>query len=227
MKLYKFKNATNITDLERDLNCILTDNIWFSKIESLNDPFEGMPICEKPTNFEYLLPKFKNSVQKHEDNLKKSCIEKNKEIGILSLTKTKNNLVMWSHYADNHKGYVIEYDFDAESFNVEDNLQKIILDSIVIYSKQVKKMKIFASSYDEYLLNKSFGWKYEKEYRFISEKSGLHKYKTNCIKSIIVGANTSAIIEDYLKHIALKKQINIFKSTINSQNFGIKTRKIK
>jgi hypothetical protein len=37
-------------------------------------------------------------------------------VGVLSLTETPNNLLMWAHYARNHQGFVIEFDTDQEPF---------------------------------------------------------------------------------------------------------------
>ncbi|KFC19143.1 DUF2971 domain-containing protein [Chryseobacterium sp. FH1] len=227
MKLYKYKNAIKISDVERDLNCILNDEIWFSKIEYLNDPFEGIANFENPKNFDYLLPKRKYSTEKYKNQLLDSSFLKNQSVGVLSLSKSKNNLVLWSHYCDNHKGYVVEYDFTLESFNVEENIRKVTKSSEVIYSPKSKKMQLFENSYDEYLFNKSLGWKYEKEFRFLSDKFGLVKYDATSIKSIIIGANTNIIIEEYLKKIANQKHIKIYKSIINRENFSIKIRAVK
>ena len=35
------------------------------------------------------------------------------DTGIISFTESYNNLLMWSHYADEHKGIVIEFDYNA------------------------------------------------------------------------------------------------------------------
>lgn len=38
------------------------------------------------------------------------------DYSVFSLSETKNNLLMWSHYADNHKGIVIEFDANQDIF---------------------------------------------------------------------------------------------------------------
>ncbi|KFF73559.1 hypothetical protein HX13_19070 [Chryseobacterium sp. P1-3] len=40
MNLFKFKSAKTIEDLTRDIQTMMNDEIWFSGIEYLNDPFE-------------------------------------------------------------------------------------------------------------------------------------------------------------------------------------------
>lgn len=49
-----------------------------------------------------------------------------KSIGILSLTEKPNNLLMWAHYADAHKGFVIKFDKKHSFFN---SAQKVIYDN--------------------------------------------------------------------------------------------------
>ena len=36
--------------------------------------------------------------------------------GVLSLTENYNNLLMWAHYAQNHEGFIIEFDTQNEFF---------------------------------------------------------------------------------------------------------------
>ncbi|MCV2884796.1 DUF2971 domain-containing protein [Aestuariibacter sp. AA17] len=44
----------------------------------------------------------------------RDTIERN--IGILSLSKTNENLLMWSHYAQNHQGFVIGFNEEHDFF---------------------------------------------------------------------------------------------------------------
>jgi len=38
------------------------------------------------------------------------------ELGIISFTEDYNNPLMWAHYADEHRGFVVEFDFDEPFF---------------------------------------------------------------------------------------------------------------
>src|SRR6266849_2373668 len=42
--------------------------------------------------------------------LRQKIRELDQMVGILSLTETPDNLLMWSHYADQHRGIVLEFD---------------------------------------------------------------------------------------------------------------------
>ena len=45
------------------------------------------------------------------------------DLGILSFTEDYNNPLMWAHYADNHKGVVVEFDFSVPFFT--DSLKEV------------------------------------------------------------------------------------------------------
>jgi len=59
---------------------------------SLNDPFELTPA---------------DSIKNSDEG---KCINSYFDYSVFSVSETHNNLLMWSHYADEHKGIVIEFD---------------------------------------------------------------------------------------------------------------------
>jgi len=88
--------------------------------------------------------------------------ETNKRLRICSFSVTKSSLLLWSHYASEHKGIAIEYDF-IDTGEIRAFIQPII------YRDKVHKIGIF----EEYStmqmvcssLIKSKEWEYEKEWR--------------------------------------------------------------
>lgn len=90
----------------------------------------------------------------------------NETIGVLCLTDKIDNLLMWSHYADSHKGFAIEFDSNNNFFNRSLNekdyfgfLQK------VIYSENRSNFILSASINFSALLTKGIEWNYESEWR--------------------------------------------------------------
>lgn len=161
-----------------------------TQLSALNDPFEAT-YCQKALTD--LCPYFEIF-----DSPKKliSYIEENKsKIGVISLTESKDNLLMWSHYANEHKGSVIG--FWAESAfngNMFSHLHEPIFNSTwgifnsfemfqgeclpVIYRKQPRyRVDRFDFDYSnislegedrilfEIFQQKSDEWIYEKEHR--------------------------------------------------------------
>ncbi|MEB2400812.1 MAG: DUF2971 domain-containing protein [Alcaligenaceae bacterium] len=100
-------------------------------LTDLNDPFEG---C---FNEKQVRDADKNQVNYYRKNGKNAIDSDDSEVsdtigiiqseladlGILSFTEDCNNLLMWAHYADNHKGMVIEFDLNEPFF--EDSIKEL------------------------------------------------------------------------------------------------------
>ncbi|KGY10795.1 hypothetical protein NM22_18960 [Vibrio tubiashii] len=72
--------------------------LWFSKPESLNDPFDCQLDFE--ASLRHALSKVSMSKLDKVDDIIKEASDYVKSIGILSLSRTKRNILMWSHYAE-------------------------------------------------------------------------------------------------------------------------------
>lgn len=89
-------------------------------------------------------------------------------LGILSLSETPTDLLMWAHYAANHTGFVIELDdrhswFWAQRPEGDDcgNLRK------VTYSDQPSSLNLAELKAHEVFYTKGKKWEYEREWRII------------------------------------------------------------
>lgn len=87
-------------------------------------------------------------------------------LGVLSLSRTEDNLLMWSHYADEGKGIVIGFD-DEHSFFKQPSLAGRSTRPIpVVYTN--KRSKILPGEdrfYEKLLCEKPRDWAYEEEER--------------------------------------------------------------
>ena len=101
---------------------------------------------------------------------------------ILSLTTKQDNLLMWSHYGDSHKGICLEYTSNQiEKLLFENKMTKDdFIFAKVIYSEKrfsIADLSFFKYFIDEKMINYLFriemyftkfeDWSYEDEYRFI------------------------------------------------------------
>lgn len=80
-----------------------------TQLSALNDPFEAS-YCKDALS--ELCPYFE--IYKSPNELIDYVEKQKHKIGVISLTEAKDNLLMWSHYANNHKGSVLG--FWAKSF---------------------------------------------------------------------------------------------------------------
>lgn len=118
-----------------------------------------------------------------------------KTVGVVSLSKNPLNILMWSHYADYHKGFVIELRIPVMGYMPDIMLSTDrLLPFPVIYQENRPKIDIGnytkESLLNEILLTKSTNWAYEEEERVIAEDRppGIFKYRRDEILcSVIAG----------------------------------------
>lgn len=128
------------------------------------------------------------------------------------------NLLMWSHYADGHKGICIE-------FNTNNNV--IGTAYRVEYSNEYPVWRLDNPDRMSYLLTKADVWEYEKEYRLIAQQcenttskeclateNNYLKLPENSVLSIIVGCNgpyeeVCSLLDEVAPDIPVKKAMRV------------------
>lgn len=134
MKLYKYRSTSKYS-----LEGLINNEMFFSTYEDFNDPFEfGNPAPDLAVFNKNARKKLRELFDSKEISRKDflhfvSLVGKPNEetlkerektlariqgniinIGILCLSEIENNILMWSHYAEDHKGFCIEFDSLAE-----------------------------------------------------------------------------------------------------------------
>ncbi|MBV6878566.1 DUF2971 domain-containing protein [Epilithonimonas ginsengisoli] len=223
MSLFKFKNAKSINDFNRDIQTILDDKIWFSGIESLNEPFEKVYSTKSFDEYdgtEEIVTNFFIPLREHIN-------EYFEKVGILSLCGRNTNLVMWSHYADNHKGYCIEYNLNLDEMN---SLNFETEDEVFLFEVEYDNSPIdflsLPSNFQFYLRRKNKLWEYENEFRFISSKQRLHNIPKNSIKAIYLGANVNNIVNNTFLNLCKEKNIKLYQTYLSNNSYELKFKKI-
>lgn len=147
MRVYKFINQ------EFGLLSIKSKTIKVSKFDELNDPFELMAMS--------LEEKAQRIV------LRKLIKDFSKNTGLISFCRHWHNPVVWTHYADNHKGVSLGFDVPARDLiDVKYSTHRLAIANI---SRSIDK--------DSQLIKTKFShWSYEAEARMLIPLS-------NCLKS--------------------------------------------
>lgn len=166
-----------------------------------------------------LYPEYNGAVENLQnllDEMDSKLAEKMKNLFLVGcLCTSYKNRLMWSHYADSHKGFCIEYDFSEPE---DELLSKLPLP--VVYSEKRPSVPWKAAidnseenmeeAYAEImmgLLTKDKDWEYENEWRILigaTEDSELVMPKVSCI---YLGASIEKENRD--KVIAIAKERNI------------------
>lgn len=145
-------------------------------------------------------------------------------------TDYKNRL-MWSHYADSHRGFCIEYDYSSYGDKDSD-----ILPFPVIYSKyRIKapwKIAIENTPKNEKeayqkimlaLLTKDSAWEYEKEWRVLISSDDSKELRSAPISCIYLGALCSEKNKKKIIKIARNLNVPVKQMTLDRGEFELHT----
>lgn len=167
-------------------------NLWNRHIY-LNDPGEFNDVFEGSVSISENLidvgPSFRRLSPK-DLNLRISCF-----------SEINNNVLMWSHYADSHKGMVLEFDTKLSPFD------KAIPIKYKSHLSQDEYPNLFNDDYYfPWYEFKGLPWQYEKEWRIINH--GLVselEYPKNALKRVIFGINTNPSLQAIIINIVCSR----------------------
>ncbi len=208
--LYKYRKID-----EKTVSLIVNSEIYFSKPDQFNDPFD----CRLKYNYEGTDEEWRaaltHSLRQHDPRLSPAEVEAkvehkirsgthrdtaflkkvedagrelaNSKIGIHCLSADPKNILMWSHYADCHKGCCLEFSTKSEIFQRADKVDypekhptRRLVDSMVANDPE--------SDARFGVLTKSKLWGYEQEWRLCHMRgSRLYPFEQASLTGIVFG----------------------------------------
>lgn len=233
------------------IEAIATDQFIDNKFNKEHQAHVLKAYNNRPFSFRWKIPfsqfylSFEKSelVNKIKDSAKGAALSAAREsipnnidaaVGILSLTNSLDNLLMWAHYADSHKGMVIEFNGEHEFFNrrVVDSQNTLGLDADlrkeygflrpVKYDKNRPALTVSEIKDFSQLLVKSDDWAYEEEVRLLmplpkadrvisgDHGGNIHLFAIPplAITRVILGAKAHQNLKDeIIELIRLKKEL--------------------
>lgn len=235
--------------LPKDVREKLPDDLWNEILSAftMEQVFETIPSLHPSNLFGALID--------HMQQLDTTAILKesfNKQFGVLSLTKRNDNFIMWSHYANSHTGYVIEFDHSNQYFNKtineNDRLRKL---NDIIYVEQRPNITLFDSTIEEekltdfmvekILLTKSKYWAYEEEMRMIQPlkesdiqinngEVHLFKFDAQAVKNVFFGVNADTAFKDNVLQLLSNpkyQHVEVFQGGLSKSEYKIEFQKEK
>lgn len=152
-----------------------------------------------------------------------------KQILLCSFGATVKNNLMWSHYANSHTGFCIEY--DLRKMDKESQFLHALYP--IIYSKKPLLSDIKACFYTDptkdmlTVMNKSSDWSYEEEYRLFCPANFNQDYFMPILPSrIFLGLNIKTKDQDKIIKFARKYCIEIRKMEINASSFDLSHKRV-
>jgi hypothetical protein len=238
--IYKYSSWGKEREEFRD-NILTKSSLWFSSPSGFNDPFDsclpmyftdgyegseeyyydlskkfaeksGKLVSENSLRLAAVMLVSKPRREDHWEEYRMIHTEGLNEIfGVSCFSKNPESILMWSHYADCHKGICLGFDQEL----LETDMKYKFLE--VRYQSAFYKLSKFGDPQQvlDFLLTKFIDWKYEEEYRLIIEDAPnkLLSYNPLSLKEIIIGlkmpANESerlrSIVNDNFPHIRIRQ----------------------
>lgn len=140
-------------------------------------------------------------------------------MGICCFTKSKENILLWSHYADSHKGVCLGFDYDILKKNfpqyddVDYNDEPFYFD-----------IKNGSESIGKTALRKSSDWKYEDEVRFFMERRKSVSFYHDALLEVNFGSRCKSRDMLNVQHLISKfsyPNCNFYQSTINQKKYSV------
>ncbi|WP_447928373.1 DUF2971 domain-containing protein [Vreelandella sp. EE27] len=159
---------------------------------------------------------------------------------VLSLSREYDHELMWSHYAENGKGFAIGFDATHKFFTNQDkdelNNTRTIEKGDVEYSDDRPNVTLEALEASHLFFTKSRRWEHEKEYRYIKAIEPdvneaedyypvkLFEFPVSCVKEIYFGARVSSIFIDHVLELLRDNgyQVNVYKMSASRTEFKLK-----
>jgi len=117
--------------------------------------------------------------------LERSAERIRKRLGIFCMTTKRDNILMWSHYADAHTGFCLGFTtqnsfFEGRTFHVDYRPSRLCLN--LIKRPNGPEMR-------QALLTKARDWRYEDEWRVVDHEKGpgVHQYPAEAFTVVILG----------------------------------------
>lgn len=247
--LYKFKQFTT-----RNLVSLQKNKIYFANPDTFNDPFDCSirPFYEKESLKDYIAD-FKPAVKATKDYDDKNAIEyitkrynENvaelkiemlglfikvvlRQFGVFSLSENNDDLLMWAHYADSHKGYCIEFDRTKDHCFREVKKVNYPNDNKYPHIQWPKDSNEMMGIAEKIILTKAKHWFYEKEWRVINRPNNLtdnyigheRSYAPESLRSIIFGAKMENKYRDLIKSVTSDLSVEYKESVISGTEFKV------
>jgi len=248
--LYKYRPVTG-----RSLDMLANNQVYFAHPNDFNDPFdcsaqENMhdifrhdmaialasielriqPAALTMEQIQQYRQRINQQLQSNTDT--QALLDELREsLGILSLSARSDSIVMWSHYADTHRGFCLG--FSIKNFGIP--IEEL---RAVFYSKErnlnfafnlisnpnMTEDRFSEEFWSEYALTKYVDWQYEQEWRVIGQARTISQYPDESIDRVIFGLRMSQNNRDQVRTILSKKNVNFFEAARSRDAFALEIR---
>jgi hypothetical protein len=236
--LYKYRAIDNNT-----IRLLLLNEAYFASSRQFNDPYESRLNLDLRLNLsdvkeifvhgadvmpvpEDILSHFVGNPDAWEpfERAYAGTLEKRlEEISMYSLSSRCDDIRMFSHYADGHKGLCLEFTYSsAPFFNPIFEVEYAAAFPPISY----KELRLAPEEYmRKWLCTKSSIWAHEKEWRVIKfgERAALHNFPSEALSGVIFGCSTPEADIRLVKECLAKRptKTSLYKARRNEKRYRL------
>lgn len=237
-------------DDQRSVEAVKSNKLWYSAPCKFNDVFDCDILIDEKAILNSVLNQFpdKRGVRPGSPVWKEAQKQIAKEIpslrttldglktktGIACFSESDDSILMWSHYANNHRGMCVEYDLMRINEQLGFSPVPVVYGGERVWFGTIAPDKYEAESQRvliESLTSKSQEWDYEREWRIIRDdgacgskwdpdKNGALLEMIRPI-SIILGCMAKPELEEEVKAHCIKERINLYKMRKSNERYKL------
>jgi hypothetical protein len=215
MILYKYMSNSSYT-----VDCLEKNYLYCATPAELNDPFELWFVHSiHKSTWEQIKEYIRHQAKKHNrpieefkkiykkmgkdeflNDIKENYVELNGKVRIVCLTKNYNSLLMWSHYANHHKGILVKVEFTGADavYNVKYSLETPTFNPI---------LRTLRNNFENVFLTKHVDWEYEKESRLIVRDGTMLRLSKNAISEVVFGVRCEPSFKQKVETVLSGKNV--------------------
>lgn len=222
--LFKYRSLSSINTYKIFIN----KELHFSAPKDFNDPFDCKinAVISDEDDFALSLEKYVpnedvTSALDNDYNINDTINGVFNRKGICSFSKEKDNILMWSHYADSHRGICLEFDITKD--------YDFFVSPIIIKYKRnyptVDVSKTRDKVGEKLLTTKYEGWQYEQEVRIYKEAYGEYEFKPTSLKAIYFGCKVEDSerknLYEFIRGIECFGHVEFYKGKVSEFEYKI------
>lgn len=240
--LYRYRSLANDGVVEFVKKTLIDHELYFAPSNSFNDPFDCHPSFEgEPTESDYRSYSKRMAPGSDHANapwpipaekveaLRSGYVRWHENIRavlrVVCMSEVSDDILMWSHYGDYHKGICLKFDAKHSFF---ETFQP------VVYTDERLNFPLF--SHDAVALSlstrtKSTGWRYENEWRGVKypgvsvpyEESGIYHFEPEALVGVILGPLISEEHEALIRGICAERQppLVVIRAQLSKSKFAV------
>jgi hypothetical protein len=241
----------NLTPSWQDrLSALLSGQCYLSSAADFNDPFDCYPYLAAPSSpqeraewVERMVPLIVDSVRQEIPadfahpwardvidrlsdaeliaGLQKTSVDMAAAMGVFCLAECLESILMWSHYASNHQGIALRFEFDPDPEKVPIFWKVTYQDDRPILRHTDFNVQSYAIA--EALATKAEFWRYEQEWRIMltDHARTTLTFDPTTITGIILGAKCSGEVLDHARVMASSRGLEVMRMVPDQRTFEL------